>query len=53
VVKSLITRGADVKSVDRHKRTALMVACAQGHVETIQILLEGGSDVESRDKSSG
>ena len=43
-------QGADANCVDHDQRSPLHVACAEGHVEIVQYLLEHGASVYSRDR---
>lgn len=44
IVRSLLDHSADVNAARADGWTALMPACQVGHVETTQLLLEGGAD---------
>ena len=39
----------DVKNANGH--TALMLACQNGHAETVTVLLKYGADIEMKDKN--
>ncbi len=43
-VKKLLQAGANADYQDEHGTTALMDACANGHVETVEVLLSHGAD---------
>jgi ankyrin repeat protein len=45
--------GADVKSKDSHGRTPLSWAAECGHEAVVELLLEKGADVESKDGEYG
>lgn len=39
VIKQLLSHGAEIEAVDRRRRSAFMLACAQGFPEVVQFLL--------------
>jgi hypothetical protein len=48
-VKTLLAHGADVNAKESWRgQTALMWAAAEGHAETIELLLEAGAQVNAR-----
>jgi len=47
-VKRLIEDGADLEARDERKRTALYVACSEGHLEIAKLLIENGADIEAK-----
>jgi len=47
-VEVLLLNGADVKSLDGGKRSALLSACWQGHLHIVDILLTAGADVNQQ-----
>lgn len=48
VVTLLLKSGADVSLIDRKRRTALMLAAHNGHLEVVKLLLPL-SDIEAED----
>jgi len=50
VVKLLLRRGANVKLKDEGGHDALSWACAEGRPEAVELLVDGGADIESLDK---
>jgi serine/threonine-protein phosphatase 6 regulatory ankyrin repeat subunit B len=51
VVRTLLTRGADINFCDGMGWTALMRAVSQGHAEVVRYLIEHGADVNAKDES--
>lgn len=49
-VKQCLDYGADVNFKHYDKRTALHLACVEGHLEIVQILLDAGADTEVEDR---
>jgi ankyrin repeat protein len=50
IVKILLERGAEFKSIDiDHKMTALLYAAENGHENIVKLLLENGANFDSRD----
>lgn len=49
-VISLLNHGANVKYADYDDRTALHLACAEGHSEVVKILLEAGANPRFKDR---
>ena len=47
-MRTLVAHGADVDAAQRAGQTALMWAAAEGHVETLQALIDAGADVHAR-----
>ncbi|GCB62089.1 hypothetical protein scyTo_0014437 [Scyliorhinus torazame] len=43
--RCLIVRGGDVNSRDKQGRTALMLACENDSVETVDVLVRSGANV--------
>lgn len=50
LAKLLKSTATAVNSADYDGRTALMLACAEGHVASIELLLVNGADVNARDR---
>ena len=48
-VQALINEGADVTLPSNETRIALTVAAEKGHTETVEILLDGGVQINSAD----
>lgn len=49
-VSYLIEHGAIVNYADYDKRTALHLACVEGHVEVVKLLVAAGADVHFKDR---
>lgn len=49
-VKQCLDYGADVNFKHYDKRTALHLACVEGHLEIVQILLDAGADTDIEDR---
>lgn len=49
LVKTVVTKGADIEARDQKKRTALMWAAANGHADIVEFLQEKGADVNAKD----
>lgn len=49
-VTYLLQHGAIVNYADYDKRTALHLACAEGHLEVVKVLLNAGADVLFKDR---
>ncbi len=45
----LLQQGFHPDSADYDRRTALHLACANGHTETVRVLLAAGADTSFRD----
>ena len=45
IVGLIISKGADVNTVDNDGNTALMLASVEGHTETAGLLISKGADV--------
>jgi ankyrin repeat protein len=45
----LLERKANIKARDVEKRTALHLAAVNGHVESVQLLLDGGANIKDKD----
>ena len=53
-VQYLLDRGASADAVDVHGQTALMMACENGHLETVRCLVErGGANVNAARTADG
>uniref|UniRef100_A0A6C0KMQ4 Uncharacterized protein n=1 Tax=viral metagenome TaxID=1070528 RepID=A0A6C0KMQ4_9ZZZZ len=50
VVRILLEKGADVKHMNRDRKTALLFASEYGHTETVGVLLDNGADVNHKDE---
>jgi len=50
VVRILLDKGADVKHMNRDRKTALLFASEYGHTETVGVLLDNGADVNHEDE---
>ncbi|VDI33397.1 Hypothetical predicted protein [Mytilus galloprovincialis] len=51
IVRMLLDRGADLKTIDRYGRSPLMKACTHGHIGIVKILLDRGADCNKCDSS--
>ena len=51
IVSYLLSKGANVNQPTRKGQTALHLACAVNHLETIQKLVHSGADTEARDEA--
>jgi len=51
VVKSLLSKGADIHCRDKKGRPAILSCCASGRFDILQLLLEKGADPTVRDDS--
>ena len=49
-LRALIQEGVDINYRDRCGRTALHLACAEGHTNVIEYLLDHGADYEAKDR---
>ena len=49
-VRTLLSDGADVRSVDDKGMTPLMVAASVGSPEIVDLLIDAGADVAAKDK---
>lgn len=49
-IKELLDSGVDVNFRDIDNRTALHVAACQGSKKVVQLLIEGGADVDPKDR---
>lgn len=49
-VRGLLSLGADVHYADYDSRTALHIACAEGHVEVVDELLKAGANPNAKDR---
>ena len=47
-VQLLHAADADLEIVNRHRRTALLLACHNGHKEIVEFLVRNGADVNAR-----
>ena len=50
-VSLMFTKGGNISSHNQDGRTALHVACREGHVETVQYLLHQGASVHVKDRN--
>ena len=48
-MRALLSAGADVNRKSYDVGSALVVASQQGHIDVVNILLDNGSQIESRD----
>ena len=46
ILASTLRHGADVRSLNRYRGTALIPACEHGHVENVKLLIGAGVDVD-------
>ena len=44
VVQAIIDHGADVNAINKYNKTALLIACMDGKIDAINVLLEAGAD---------
>ena len=51
IVKSLISKGADVNAKDERENTPLCYAVKSGKMEVVQLLVESGADVNAMGKN--
>lgn len=49
-VKQCLDYGADVNFKHYDRRTALHLACVEGHIEIVKILLDAGADIDAEDR---
>lgn len=49
----MLQNGFDPNKSDYDKRTALMLACVEGHKDVVNTLLGAGADVTARDNFGG
>ena len=47
----MFTKGGNISSHNQDGRTALHVACREGHLETVQYLLHQGASVHVKDRN--
>eukprot|EP00884_Botryococcus_braunii_P021334 jgi/Botrbrau1/7885/Bobra.9_2s0059.2 len=52
-IRHMLQNGFDPNKSDYDKRTALMLACVEGHKDVVNTLLGAGADVTSRDNFGG
>jgi len=50
LVVFFISQGGDFSVANYDGRTPLHVACCEGHLDTVQLLLENGASVHVRDR---
>ncbi len=51
IVQYLLSKGANVSTVDNSGKTALIMAASNGHVDAMKILLAHGIDINAQDRS--
>jgi len=49
-LQELLRFGANPKGADYDARTPLHLACSEGHLDTVRILIDCGADVNARDR---
>jgi DNA-binding transcriptional ArsR family regulator len=52
-VRRIIANGGGPSACDYDRRSALHLACCEGHVEMVRYLLDAGADVEAKDRFGG
>lgn len=52
-IRGLLSQGADVHYADYDSRTALHIACAEGHIHVVNELLKAGANPNARDRWGG
>ena len=52
-VRRIIANGGAPSACDYDRRSALHLACCEGHVEMVRYLLDAGADVEAKDRFGG
>ena len=53
VLQALIDHGAEVNSINGETKTALMIACEEGNMGAINVLLNAGADPDTADAGCG
>ncbi|MFL6872617.1 MAG: ankyrin repeat domain-containing protein, partial [Candidatus Azotimanducaceae bacterium] len=52
-IRKVLETGADVNSCDYDRRSGLHVACAEGHLDAVKLLVEKGANVNCEDRWGG
>ena len=53
LVRECLVKGQSVGSLDANRLTPLHLACMQGHIDTVRVLLQAGADVNAAGGSNG